>query len=327
MSQNIQINELDNLFQRCATNVHEAVLVAPYIKLSTIEWLLSHLSEECHIRVLTRARLTDFVLESSDIDAWPLIWNNGGEIFIEQSLHAKYYRFDKTVLIGSANISDSALNLSLNSNLELIGEFNYDKRFEEIESQIFLNRTKASRVIYKQLSRLIENNKKKLTKTINKITNIGDVHDLKLERVDLPDQWCFKSKTPKNLWWACSKPQALSSEDLAAAQTDLNLLKINPNKISSEKKLHRAVGLRLNSCPIVLKLHHCFDKNETPDRPYLSYGYIQREFHLENDRKYNSYQGSVNAFFDWMITFLPNVFFEAPRNHSRLIGRYKDIIQ
>lgn len=322
MDQNIQISELNNLFQRCSYNVHEAVLVAPYIKSSTIVWLLSHLNKECHIRVLTRARLSDFVLESSDIETWPLIWDYGGEIFIEQSLHAKYYRFDKTVLIGSANISDSALNLNPNSNLELVGVFNYSNNFKEIESQLFSNRTKANRSIYNQLRCLIKDNKETLAKVTNKIKKLGELHDAKLELVVLPDHWCFKSKTPKNLWLACSNPQALSSEDLAAAQTDLNLLKINPNQISSEKKLQRIVGLRLKSWSIVLKLHHCFDTNETPDHPFLCYGYIQREFHLENDRTYNSHHGTVNAFFDWMIAFLPNVFFEAPKKHSRLIGRH-----
>lgn len=64
----LEISGLDLLFLDYASKADEVVIVAPYIKVSTLEWVLSFIKEKASIRVLTRASMPDFILGSSDIE-------------------------------------------------------------------------------------------------------------------------------------------------------------------------------------------------------------------------------------------------------------------
>lgn len=327
MSLQVTIAELDRPFEVHATNAREAVLVAPYVKVATLEWMLSLLGEDCRIRLLTRARLQDFILGASDIECWPLIWERGGDIFVEQSLHAKYYRFDDTVFFGSANVTESALNRRANPNMELLASHPFDESLHQTEDALFAGRILADKDLYKRLKTVVDRYRKDkvFIDLQKKLKRLRSRHDSKLEFVPLPDRWCFHTKHPETLWIACRHPQSLDEAERTAATADLQLLRILPEDVLSEEDLRRLVGARFNSWNIVRDLHRCFDKNETDDRPYLRYGYIRDAFGLENDEKYDGYQGTVNSFFDWMIYFLPDIFSEGPRRHSRLLGRRRDL--
>lgn len=323
MSLQVTIAELDRPFEVHATNAREAVLVAPYVKVATLEWMLSLLGEDCRIRLLTRARLQDFILGASDIECWPLIWERGGDIFVEQSLHAKYYRFDDTVFFGSANVTESALNRRVNSNLELLASHPFDESFRQTEDALFAGRIRANEDLYQRLKTLVDRYKKdkffnELQKEFKQFRN---QHDSRLENVPLPDHWCFQTKHTNFLWLACRKPESLNNQEREAAFADLRLLRICPEDVRYKEDLQRLMAARLENWSVVRKLHRCFDNNQTEDRPFLCYEFIRDTFGLEKDEKYDQYQGTVNAFFDWMIDFLPDVFCEGPRSHSRLLGR------
>ena len=323
MSLQVTIAELDRPFEVHATNAREAVLVAPYVKVATLEWMLSLLGEDCRIRLLTRARLQDFILGASDIECWPLIWERGGDIFVEQSLHAKYYRFDDTVFFGSANVTESALNRRVNPNLELLASHPFDESFRQTEDALFAGRIRANEDLYQRLKTLVDRYKKdkffnELQKEFKQFRN---QHDSRLENVPLPDHWCFQTKHTNFLWLACRKPESLNNQEREAAFADLRLLRICPEDVRYKEDLQRLMAARLENWSVVRKLHRCFDNNQTEDRPFLCYGFIRDTFGLEKDEKYDQYQGTVNAFFDWMIDFLSDVFCEGPRSHSRLLGR------
>ena len=103
---------------------------------------------------------------------------------------------------------------------------------------------------------------------------------------------------------------------------DLELLNIDQQTVNSKKEFLRIVKLRLTQWSLVRILHNCFDNNETPDYPHLRYGFIRDALNLTDDGDHGSYKGTVNSFLDWMITFLPDTFFEPEYNHSRLLGRH-----
>lgn len=325
----LTVSNFDQLFEHHAKNASDVVLVAPYVKTGTLQWLLSLFGENCQIRLLTRARLQDFVLGASDIDCWPMIWERGGQVFLEQSLHAKYYRFDNTVFFGSANITDSALNRRIDPNLEMLGIHPFDESFQLTEKTLLSGRVCADKNIFMRLKPLIVKykNDKGVVKLQRKFTRLSSRHDTKLENVTLPDHWAFRTKHPVNLWKICrecttSSQSELTPTEMEAALADLKLLRILPNDVLTEEDLRRMVAERVKSWSVILKLHHCFDQNNTPDRPYLRYGFIRDTFNLEDDREFGEYQGTVNTFLDWMVYFFPKVFFNAPSNHSRLLGRY-----
>ena len=325
----LEISGLDLLFSDYASKADEVVIVAPYIKVSTLEWVLSFIKEKASIRVLTRASMQYFILGSSDIECWPVIWRKGGDIYIEQTLHAKYYRFDDCVLIGSANITERALNKSDKPNLELISTLTLDDVTRRVEKQLFAGRVAVDKSLYRRLKSAVDRYKKnkEVLTFKNKVERLKKRYEAELETVVIPDTWCFMTKSPVNLWIYYQDPSRLGKDDQVAAQTDLSTLRISPDDKLSERDFCSLVASRLRTWLLYSKLNQLFDENETSDYPYLRYGYIRDSLGLLDDGEHDSLNGSVNAFFNWMITFFPKEFFEAPRRHSRLLGRYEHKIR
>lgn len=99
----------------------ELVLVAPYIKASALARVLGSCPANVAIKVVTRWRIEEIALGVSDLEVWPLLRDRGAGLWLHPNLHAKYYRADATqTLIGSANLTDTALGWRADPNLEIL---------------------------------------------------------------------------------------------------------------------------------------------------------------------------------------------------------------
>jgi hypothetical protein len=73
------------------------------------------------MQVVTRWLPQDIKAGVSDIEIWDLVKGRAQtRLLLRQDLHAKYYRADDHCLVGSANLTLSALGLSAAPNLELL---------------------------------------------------------------------------------------------------------------------------------------------------------------------------------------------------------------
>ena len=112
------------------------VIAAPYIKANALNLLLSKAEPLVSIICVTRWRPDDLVAGVSDIDCRALITERDGSFKIHSSLHAKYYRFDDTVFVGSANLTSSAMGWTSQPNLEILcragGDFDANGFEEDI---------------------------------------------------------------------------------------------------------------------------------------------------------------------------------------------------
>lgn len=127
----------DKLVEMLKESRQDCVLAAPYIKQRTLATLFEAIDPCCNVRVVTRWRIEEIAVGVTDLEIWTLIRNRrNSELWLQPNLHAKYYRADDKILIGSANISDTALGWSSNPNLEILehaptGEFSRSK-FEKV---------------------------------------------------------------------------------------------------------------------------------------------------------------------------------------------------
>ncbi len=103
-----------------AAGAMDVVLVAPYIKGDALRRVLSLVHPEASLVCVSRWRATDLVTGVSDAVCRTLISERGGEFRLHASLHAKYYRFDSTLLVGSANLTGAGLGLTSTPNLEVL---------------------------------------------------------------------------------------------------------------------------------------------------------------------------------------------------------------
>ena len=102
----------------------KVVLVAPFIKAETIRRVLDAIPDAGQkIVCVTRWQPEDIVDGVCDLEIFEVISNRAnGKLWRHPNLHAKYFRADRSCLIGSANLTGRALGWRLPTNLELLVE-------------------------------------------------------------------------------------------------------------------------------------------------------------------------------------------------------------
>ena len=95
-------------------------IATPYIKADALTKILADVSSTVSLICITRWNPHDLAVGASDIECRTIVAERGGSFRLHQSLHAKYYRADNVVLIGSANLTFSAMGWSRQANLEIL---------------------------------------------------------------------------------------------------------------------------------------------------------------------------------------------------------------
>ena len=109
----------DLLSQLCS-DAQDLILAAPYIKADALTRVLADVSPAASLICITRWNLYDLAVGASDTECRTIVTERGGSFRLHPSLHAKYYRIDDVVLIGSANLTSSAMGWSRQPNLEIL---------------------------------------------------------------------------------------------------------------------------------------------------------------------------------------------------------------
>ena len=98
----------------------DVVIVSPYIKLAALERLLGDVRRYVRLSCVTRWTPEDVIAGASDVECRESVVGRGGKFSIHSSLHAKYYRFDDRVLVGSANLTMAGFGWAAASNVEIL---------------------------------------------------------------------------------------------------------------------------------------------------------------------------------------------------------------
>lgn len=96
------------------------VLVAPYIKADALTRVLARVDHGTSLLCVTRWNPHDLATGVSDSQCRSIVKEFGGSFRLHPTLHAKYYQIDDIVLIGSANLTSSAMGWSTQPNLEIL---------------------------------------------------------------------------------------------------------------------------------------------------------------------------------------------------------------
>jgi len=109
---------LQNFFANARDKI---VICAPFIKVHTLRSLLKKIPNEIDVEIYTRWKPHEILLGVSDLAVFDYVSSlNRGRVFISDRLHAKFYRSDSSTIIGSANVTNSALGWSKNPNIEFL---------------------------------------------------------------------------------------------------------------------------------------------------------------------------------------------------------------
>ena len=100
---------------------HRVLLCAPFVKARVLQIILSVVPKSIPVQVVTRWRAAEVAAGVSDLDALLVADERPNtELALLDDLHAKLYLADDQCLVGSANLTASALGWSERSNIELL---------------------------------------------------------------------------------------------------------------------------------------------------------------------------------------------------------------
>jgi hypothetical protein len=290
----------------------EMVLVAPFMKASTLTRIISLLPPSASLLCLTRWRLEEIAMGVSDLECWDVVSGRpNGRLLLRSNLHTKYFRFDDVAYLGSANLTMTALGWSNRPNAEALLEF----RVDDIESAKAFEKSLLEEVVDVS-AELVADFKTMLESYSGQVpnwpTHLEGNPITSEDRSLVPaSSWLPKSRSPEYLYRVYrGENDVMTTVGLAAAQEDL--LDLDLPVGLPEPAFRSLVASRLASTPTVLKLDQ-FVK-------------IRRRF--GEMRSWLAAQLGVSDATDdwqrlmrWLLFFLPDRYEATTANYSEIFGR------
>ena len=109
-----------NALRGLCSDAQNLVIATPYIKADALTRVLAGVNPAASLICITRWNPQDIAVGASDVECRTIVNERGGSFRLHPSLHAKFYRIDNEVLIGSANLTSSAMGWSPQPNLEIL---------------------------------------------------------------------------------------------------------------------------------------------------------------------------------------------------------------
>ena len=210
----------DVLLASCS-NALSLVIAAPYIKSNALGRILDRAKSTVFLVCITRWCPSDLIFGASDVECRDLIINNGGTFRLHPSLHAKYYRVDDRVFIGSANLTYSALGWAQGSNLEILCRPGEDFDAQNFEQGLLRESREIDEIEFSRWEAL------------TKIENLGE--QLNVGVHSRLDTWRPSTRDLVNLELAYrgKEDEIASFDEQRAARRDLHALEI-PSGLTQE---------------------------------------------------------------------------------------------
>ena len=210
----------DTLLERCA-GATEAVIVAPYMKVAALTTVMDQLGTGASVECFTRWTPLDIQMGVSDLKCRTVVLDRGGSFKLHNRLHAKYYRFDDRVLVGSANMTASGLSYASHGNLEILCEPGPSFVPVVFEAALKRDSVEVSDHAFRiwQQCPVIE-------RGISSSTE--DITESRL------NEWKPQTRNPGYLWlcYSGAEDEIVSGEQRALASLDLRTLGVPPGLVS-----------------------------------------------------------------------------------------------
>lgn len=133
----------------------EIFLAAPYIKIGLLDKLTFPTDIAHKTTVVCRWNLNDILSGSTDVEIFPWLRDKGIKVLLHQNLHAKYYRCDSRILMGSANLTLNGLISNDSGNLELLSANNISASSVAFEKKIVEESIVINDEIYLEYSEIV----------------------------------------------------------------------------------------------------------------------------------------------------------------------------
>lgn len=300
------------LLHACSTVDRTLVLCAPFIKTLVLTKLLSTISSTVRIEVFTRWRPEEVAAGVSDTGYLDPVERRGGAVYLCDRLHAKYARFDDQALVGSANLTLSALGWSPTPNLELLTELPADTpQLVELEQALRDESVRATADTADEVARVAA-----LLPTFvpsEPATVSSPTTELPACPQSPPVAWSPRLREPRDLFLAYSEGhERLTHASAHAVEADLRALDI-PSGLE-RGAFEAIVRTRLLQASIVHRVDHFLDD---PHRFGAVRILMQQLLQLDRAEAEHAWQTLMR----WLLYFLPDRYQYSVPRHSEVLTR------
>ncbi|MBD2069789.1 hypothetical protein H6F93_20115 [Leptolyngbya sp. FACHB-671] len=239
-------------------------------------------------------------------------------LWLRPDLHAKYYRADQKCLVGSANLTSTALGWVRQINLELLVPLpTNNAQLLEFEKELFAGSIQVDQAIFAQMQLAVQ----LLGEQYPKILPLEASPQLESEEESqeaiATDAWLPTLRNPEDLYLAYSgRSEELSTASREAALLDLGAFPMPPDLPKAAFQVY--VGSLLLQKPIVRQVDLLLS---TPQR----FGAVtDLLFSLACSQSPNfDADRAWQTLMRWLRYFLPNRYTLSVPNHSEVFGRVK----
>lgn len=297
----------------CRVASEEILLVAPYIKASACARLLASIPKTIELNCVTRWRPADIMAGVSDLEVFRVVDKHGGNFWLRQDLHAKYFRGDENVLLGSANLTSTALGWSPKPNLELLIDTNLEMEgLQDFENTLFEAAIQVDENLYKTFSETAKNWK------LN--APLENHQDVVLEEYVFSNPqlrlecWIPACRSPADLFRIYQPFEAdfLPTETLQSGKLDLAILQPPPRLTADQFKNVIAVSL------LATPVFNAIDRFIIEPRRFGEVReYLQQKLSLSYEQAGRAWQTLIR----WMRCFLLERYDYKKPNYSEIIVR------
>ncbi len=320
----------DQLQQLCDGSKNELILVAPFIKRAVIERLLGQVDSSVVIRCVTRWWPDEIASGVSDLEVWPLLQQRqNATLFLKQNLHAKYYRADQDCMIGSANLTQTALSWKQRSNLELLIALPSGEHGLPIfEQSVFADAILVDDDIYylvkeavSKLPSIFPSHDVAVSELLAQVgeaqTATTQVAEIKSSYQTLTDVVCWLPvlRQPSDLYLVYQgKSDVVTRASFEAATSDLAWLNVPP--LLEEQAFNAYVAALLLQQSTIRKVDHFVLTQQRfgAVRQFLGTLPVSREKDFDPSRAWQTLMR-------WLLHFLPSRYHMFTPNHSEIFGR------
>lgn len=248
-----------------------ALVVAPFVRSNALDTLLSHIPAGTQTTVVTRWRPTDLLMGVADLGVYDLTISKGASLYLRYDLHAKLFAADDRCLVGSANVTDTALGWRSPQNLELLVTVSRSEpevaRFEE---RLFKGAISATAALRDRLAEFLDNYQGPKPP----ITKLGAETPGQLR----PD-WIPRIRNPEELFAVYSGSADIGRAALQAMREDLGQLDVAPGM--NEALFREWIAAAISQTPLIQTvISHIEQKGEVTE---LDIATFLRKFGIDSD--------------------------------------------
>ena len=297
----------EQLIELVTTAQQDVILVAPFIKIGALRRVLGSIDDRVSVHCVTRWRPEEIAAGVSDLAVWDVLSERPrSSLWLQSHLHAKYYRADDQCLVGSANLTATALGWVQPPNLELLIA-HPAAELEVFESVVFSRSREVTADLVHATQTLVDALRQEAA--VELIDSASAI-----ENDARPEIWIPALANPALFYECYTDTRQVHPDDWADGMNDLDYLR--PPRGLSEQRFSHYIGWLLLQQPLIRDID---DMLIVPQRFGAVRQFLKATPYAQNERFDATRTWQI--LLDWLLYFLPQRYHRVPSRHSEVLAR------